>query len=212
MRPEIVKAMSNVCQNLGQHRRLPVKAWLTGALTVTLAAGSAVGASSPGPEALDATLSTSKGERVQLSRWRGKPVILFYEDKDSTTLNAPLKAELFTRGRERGLLQSAFVVAVANLEKYDFFPAREIALSYVRDEEKKAGVPILVDLRGTLGQAPWKLPTKTSTVMLLDSEGTPVFRSSGRMKPEDQERFFVVLGELVGQDLSAEREEEEVRR
>lgn len=189
-----------------------MKAWLAGALTVTLAAGSAGGASSSGPEALDATLSTSKGERVQLSRWRGKPVILFYEDKDSTTLNAPLKAELFTRGRERGLLQSAFVVAVANLEKYDFFPAREIALSYVRDEEKKAGVPILVDLRGTLGQAPWKLPTKTSTVMLLDAAGTPVFRSSGRMKPEDQERFFVVLGELVGQDLSAEREGEEAQR
>ncbi|MBN8229425.1 hypothetical protein JYK02_18095 [Corallococcus macrosporus] len=184
-----------------------MKAWITGALTVTLAAGSASGAS-PDPEPVDATLSTSKGERVQLARWRGKPVILFYEDKDSTTLNAPLKAELFARGRERGLLQSAFVVAVANLEKYDFFPAREIALSYVRDEEKKAGVPILVDLKGTLGQAPLKLPTKTSTVMLLDAEGTLVFRHSGRMKPEDQDRFFATLSGLVGQDLTAERDTE----
>ena len=182
-----------------------MKAWITSALTVTLAAGSASGASSS-PEPVDATLSTSKGDRVRLSRWRGKPVILFYEDKDSTTLNLPLKDELFTRGRERGLLQSAWVVAIANLEKYDFFPAREIALSYVRDEEKKAGVPILVDLEGTLGDAPWKLPTKTSNVMLLDAEGTLVFRHSGRMKPEDRVRFFTALGALVGQDLLAERE------
>lgn len=179
-----------------------MKAWITGALTVTLAAGSAHGAA-PEPEPVDATLSTSSGDRIQLAHWRGKPVILFYEDKDSTTLNAALKAELFARGRERGLLKSAFVVAVANLEKYDFFPAREIALSYVRDEEKKAGVPILVDLKGTLGQPPLKLPTKTSTVMLLDAEGTPVYRHSGRMKPEEQDRFFAALGELVGQDLTS---------
>ncbi|MBE4747189.1 hypothetical protein G4177_03240 [Corallococcus sp. ZKHCc1 1396] len=202
MRPGIVKAMSKVCKNL-VHRRLRMKAWITGALAVTLAAGGASGAP-PGPEPVDATLSTSKGERVRLSRWRGKPVILFYEDKDSTTLNAALKEELFARGRERGLLESAWVVAVANLEKYDFFPARGIALSYVRDEEKKAGVPILVDLEGTLGQAPWKLPTKTSNVMLLDAQGALVFRHSGRMKPEDRARFFVALSALVGQDLTTE--------
>jgi hypothetical protein len=180
-----------------------MKAWITGALTAALATGSAHGATPADPEPMDATLSTSKGDSVQLSRWRGKPVILFYEDKDSTTLNAPLKTELFARGKEKGLLQSAHVVAVANLEKYDFFPAREIALSYVRDEEKKAGVPILVDLKGTLGQAPWKLPTKTSTVMLLNAEGAPVYKYSGRMKPEDQARFFTELGTLVGQDLAA---------
>ncbi|MFB1479184.1 hypothetical protein [Corallococcus sp. RDP092CA] len=183
-----------------------MKAWITGALTVTLAAGSAHGAA-PDAEPVDATLSTSSGARVQLARWRGKPVILFYEDKDSTTLNAALKAELFARGRARGLLESASVVAVANLEKYDFFPAREIALSYVRDEEKKAGVPILVDLKGTLGQPPWKLPTKTSSVLLLDAEGAPVYRHSGRMKPEEQERFFTALGALVGQDLSTPAED-----
>lgn len=183
-----------------------MKTWLAGALTVTLAAGSASG-TAPMPEPVDATLRSSKGEQVRLSRWRGKPVILFYEDKDSTTLNAPLKEALFTVGRERGLLQSASVVAVANLEKFDFFPARGIALSYVRDEEKKVGIPILVDLDGTLGQPPWGLPTKTSNVLLLDSEGAVVFRHAGRMKPEEQERFFVALGQLVGQDLGPARAE-----
>ncbi|MFP2909611.1 hypothetical protein ACLESD_32115 [Pyxidicoccus sp. 3LFB2] len=140
---------------------------------------------------------------MQLSRWRGKPVILFYEDKDSTTLNSSLKETLFARGKERGLLDSASVVAVANLQKFDFFPARQIALSYVRDEEKKVGVPILVDLDGTLGNAPWKLPTKTSNVLLLDATGALVFQHSGRMKPEEEAAFFVALSQLIGVDLTA---------
>ncbi|QSQ20375.1 hypothetical protein JY651_34705 [Pyxidicoccus parkwayensis] len=179
-----------------------MKGWIAGALVVSLAAGGAFG-DDPAYGPMDATLRTSEGKEVRLSRWRGKPVVLFYEDKDSTTLNQPLKETLFERGKERGLLDAAWVVAVANLEKFDFFPARQIALSYVRDEEKKAGVPILVDLDGTLGDAPWGLPKKTSNVLLLDAEGKIVFRHSGRMKPEEQEAFFTALSRLVGVDLSA---------
>ncbi|WP_422652959.1 TIGR01777 family oxidoreductase [Archangium sp.] len=66
-----------------------------------------------------------------------------------------------------GLLEAARVVAVTNLESFDFFPARGIALSHVRGEEKKRGIPILVDLKGTLGNAPWKLPRKTSSFQTL---------------------------------------------
>jgi hypothetical protein len=179
-----------------------MKAWIAGALTACLAAGSAY-AEAPTPGPVDATLRTSAGDEVRLSRWRGKPVILFYEDKDSTTLNSSLKETLFARGKERGLLDSASVVAVANLQKFDFFPARQIALSYVRDEEKKVGVPILVDLNGTLGDAPWQLPTKTSNVLLLDAAGTLVFRHSGRMKPQEETAFFTALSRLVGVDLTA---------
>ncbi|EAU68785.1 hypothetical protein STIAU_8495 [Stigmatella aurantiaca DW4/3-1] len=153
---------------------------------------------------MDARLRTSEGTPVQLSRWRGKPVILFYEDKDSVNLNAKLKERLFELARERGLKDSAWVIAVANLEKFNFFPARQIALSYVKDEEKKAGVPILVDLEGTLGAEPWKLPMKTSTVMLLDAEGILLYRYSGRMAEKDMELFIALLARLVGADLETE--------
>jgi hypothetical protein len=192
--------MSKVYQNL-VHGGSLMKAWIAGALTVSLAAGSAYG-SEPAYGPLDATLRTSAGQEVRLSKWRGKPVILFYEDKDSTTLNLSLKEALFSRGKEKGLLDSAWVVAVANLEKFDFFPARQIALSYVRDEEKKVGVPILVDLDGALGDAPWDLPKKTSNVLLLDATGAVIFRHSGKMKPEEQEAFFAALSRLIGVDLS----------
>jgi hypothetical protein len=151
---------------------------------------------------MNATLWDSHGKEVALSGWRGKPVILFYEDRHSTTLNAELKDALFNRGREMGLLDAAWVLAVANLESFDFFPAREIALSHVRGEEKKWGVPILVDLKGRLGTEPWKLPKKTSSVMLLSGDGRIVYRYSGRLEREDMNVFFGHLGSLLGRDMS----------
>ncbi len=180
-----------------------MKAWLAGLLTMTLAANGAP-EHSPPVSPLDATLHSSDGTQAPLSKWRGKPVILFYEDKDSTKLNLALKEELFERGKQHGLLESAWVVAVANLEKFNFFPARQIALSYVKDEEKKVGVPILVDLQGTLGGPPWALPKKTSTVMLLDAAGAVVYRYSGRLEEAERTAFFTALSKLIGVDLRAE--------
>lgn len=160
-------------------------------------------AAGKGGDGMDATLRATAGGDTQLSRWRGKPVILFYEDRHSAELNRPLKFQLFERGKARGVLDGATVIAVANLEAFNFFPARQIALSYVRDEEKRVGVPVLSDLEGVMGKAPWNLPGKTSSVLLLDAGGVVVYRYSGRMKPEDIEAFFGKLGSLVGVDLSA---------
>jgi len=181
-----------------------MKAWLAGALTLTLASSGGSYAQAQASSPLDATLKSASGNTTPLSKWRGKPVIFFYEDKDSTTLNLAFKDELFALGKAKGLLESASVVAVANLKPFNFFPARQIALSYVRDEEKKVGVPILVDLEGTLGGAPWNLPTKTSTVMLLDASGAVVYRYSGRLGEPEKKAFFSALSELLGMDLSAQ--------
>lgn len=180
-----------------------MKALLAGVLALTVATG---GASAHGPQSspLDATLHSSDGARTPLSKWRGKPVILFYEDKDSTELNLALKEELFERGKQHGLLEAAWVVAVANLEKFNFFPARQIALSHVRGEEKRVGVPILVDLQGTLGGPPWALPKKTSTVMLMDATGAVVYSYSGRLEEAERKTFFTVLSQLIGVDLGTE--------
>jgi hypothetical protein len=180
-----------------------MKAWVASALTLALVSPGGSYAQAQPASPLDATVKSAKGELAPLSKWRGKPVIFFYEDKDSTTLNLGLKEELFELGKAKGLLEAASVVAVANLTPFNFFPARQIALSHVRDEEKKAGVPIFVDLEGTLGGAPWSLPTKTSTVMLLDASGAVVYRYSGRMGKPEKRAFFTTLSQLVGSELGA---------
>lgn len=152
-------------------------------------------------EPRDATLADSSGNDIVLSHFRGKPVVVFYEDKQSVELNRPLKKALWERGKALDLVSAAHVVAIANLRRYNFFPARPIALSYVRDEEKRVGVPILVDLEGTLSAAPWNLPAKTSSVLLMDDEGRVRYAYSGQMSQREMDTFFEQLSALVGVEL-----------
>lgn len=146
---------------------------------------------------VDAALVTTSGEPRTLSSYRGKPVVLFYEDRGSVKLNQEFKNQLFLRGKEHNLLDAAWVVPVANLEAYNWFPARAFASSGVKDAEIAAEKPMLVDWEGTLSSPPWNLPAKTSSILLLDQEGLVVFRVSGRLSAKELEEFFSILARLL---------------
>ena len=146
---------------------------------------------------LDAAVVTSAGVPAKLAAQWGRPVILFYEDRYSTKLNQALKDELFKRGVEAGLLDKVTVVAVANLEGLDWFPARGFALAAVRESEKDAGIPVFVDWTGVLAKAPWRLPAKTSSVVVLDAAGKVTWQASGALKPAEREAVFSELLRLV---------------
>ena len=163
----------------------------------------------PGPlperRGWDAQLRDSSNEPVSLSRWRGRPAIVFYEDRGSTQQNATLKRELFVRARAHQLLGRAHVLGVANLHGLDFFPANQFALSAVRDAERKDSVPVLVDWNRTLSSPPWNLPPAASSVVLLDAEGNWVHSWSGPLGPRDIEEFFATLSELLDLDIGPAR-------
>jgi hypothetical protein len=169
---------------------------------VWMAARLALGVLSAGVSAGDgpmevAGLERASGGPARLSALRGTPVILFYEDRHSFELNQGLKDELYLRGQERGLLDAVRVVGVANLAPFDFFPAKPIALGFVRDAQAKVGIPLWVDWKGTLGGAPWGLPLKTSSVVVLDRDGVVVFARSGKLGDAEQEELFRALDDLL---------------
>lgn len=146
---------------------------------------------------LAATLETSAGGRVQLeSLWR-RPTVLFYEDRDSTKLNQHVKDALFAAGKERGLLDAVDVIAVANVAAYDWFPARDFVLAAVRDAERQFHVPVYLDFKGALTAAPWNLPAKTSTVVVLTAAGRPVATFKGRLSHDDLAQLFSALEALL---------------
>jgi len=145
----------------------------------------------------DARLTTSSGGVTRLADQRGKPTVLFYEDRDSTKQNQALKDELFALGKERHLLEAVQVVAVANLKSWDWRPARDFALMGVRDAEKKFGIPIYVDFGGAFTSPPWALPPKASSVVLLDAEGTVRFVASGPLTKAEHETLFSALEALL---------------
>ncbi len=173
------------------------QSWIHGVVALS---ASMVFAAEPGgrrSELLDAFLVSSSGAATRLLTQFGMPTVLFYEDRYSTLLNQRTKEELFARGKRDGLLRAARVVAVANLEGYDWFPARNFALAAVRDAEKKAGVPVLVDWSGALSAPPWNLPAKTSSVLLFDAAGRVVFERSGQLSEHDQAALFQNLRDLI---------------
>lgn len=171
--------------------------WLSGVVMLTVCGAWASARLGQRVPPRDAALASSRGKTVQLKTLFGLPTVLFYEDRHSTALNQPTKDALFMHGQREGLLRAVKVVAVADLEGYNWFPARDFALAAVRDAEAKAGVPILVDWRGVLRAPPWSLPAETSTVLLLDAQGGVVFARSGSLNETDQADLFNTLRAML---------------
>jgi len=149
-------------------------------------------------EPFDATVEATNGEVEHLSRLKGKPAVIFYEDRESVAVNRPFKKMLAERGQQGGGRDRVHVVAVANLSGYDFFPANGIARHYVREAERKAGIPIYIDWEGRLSKGPWSLPPKGATVLLVDAQAKPVWQHSGLMDEAAVQTFFGHLESLTG--------------
>jgi hypothetical protein len=163
-------------------------------LTVVLTVGSATAQGA----AMDARLSNTKGQSVWLAQKWGKPTVLFYEDKDGTFQNQPLKDALFRKGKETGLLDAVSVVAVANVRGFDWFPARNFVLAAVKDAEAKSGIPVYLDWSGALSNGPWGLGASGSSVVVVDAAGEKVlFSKQGKLSPEEIDQVFELLGTLV---------------
>lgn len=146
---------------------------------------------------LDAQLRDSNNVPVALAHFRGKPTVVFYEDRNSTKVNVQVKKELFARGKSLNLLSSTHIIAVADLRGFDFFPARNFALKAIRDVEAKVHIPVLVDWNRTLCQAPWGLPPERASVVILDDQGRRIYARSGSLTDADVRTFFTALAGVL---------------
>ncbi len=143
-------------------------------------------------------LSTTEGTYVRLQEaFRGRPSVLFYEDKDSTQLNQALKDALFAAGKKNHLLDAVSVVAVANVQAYDWFPARNFVVSAVKDTEKKVGVPVYLDWTGQLTKKPWSLAPDNSTVLVVDRTGAVKWSHKGKLSAAEVDEVLALLGTLI---------------
>jgi hypothetical protein len=145
----------------------------------------------------EATLVDSRDVPVRLSIYRGRPLILFYEDRASADQNAGLKRALRERPEARRFGGTATVLGVADVAAYDFWPARDFVVSAIRDVERRDKVQVLLDWKKALREPPWNLPEKTSSVVLLDAQGHWVHAWSGAVEGLEEDHFFEVLVRLV---------------
>lgn len=145
----------------------------------------------------DAELEGTDGGTVAIRMYRGKPAVLFYEDRHSTEINADVKRALWEQGRAANRTDAVHVVAIANIQAYDFFPAKDFAVAFIRRLEGKIGIRILLDAKGVLSKPPWNLPAEGGSVVLLDADGRVVWQYDGALGPERTRELLAKVEALL---------------
>jgi hypothetical protein len=146
-----------------------------------------VGAASP-----EVSLTDAWDRTISLSRLRGMPMLVVYEDRGSTTMNAELKAQLSQIARGDRYKQSVALVAVADVTGYDFWPVRGFVKSAIRAESRKQGTLIYCDWDGHVLRA-LDLDKGTSNVVLFGRDGKVAFSGSGPLPDARRDELIGLL-------------------
>lgn len=152
----------------------------------------------PPPMAPEFALEGTSGQTRRLRDYRGRVVILIYEDRDSNQQNNDLKRELAERARAQDLTRDVAVVPVANLSSYSFWPASGFARDAVVDIAREQAMEILIDWNNTMSGA-YRFRPATSYVMVLSRDGRVLFRHAGALPSRERMRFFSVIGDAMAQ-------------
>ena len=142
--------------------------------------------------AVDVTLESSRGGNRAISTYRGKVVVLFYEDRHHTETNARVKEAVARYGQEHKLQDKVEVVAVANLKGYDFSPASNIARRAIKAIAAKVGIEILMDWRGD-AMTPLGVQDSNANVVVLDRGGVIRYRTTGRLHDGDEKALLAAV-------------------
>lgn len=151
------------------------------------------------------TLGTDRPELVlrdawdrsfALSRLRGMPILVVYEDKESATQNQRLKDELARLAQGDRYKRSVGLVAVADVTGYDYWPVRGFVKDAIQEESGKQHTTIYCDWDGHVRSA-LGLEKGASNVLLFDRSGKVVFASSGPMSDARREELVGMLRHQV---------------
>jgi hypothetical protein len=123
----------------------------------------------------------TNGKKVTLPQSR--VTLIFYEDKDAGPQNQRTRdvvGPITDKAENKPLLN---FMAVADLEKWNWFPAKNYALKEMSKIEKKEDCTLYADWRGIVRRS-WKLTKAKSGIILLDAQGVVRFFGEGPLKPE----------------------------
>ena len=137
-------------------------------------------------------LEGSSGRTRTLWSYAGRVLLLMYEDRDSRELNGALKREVRRRFSAERLAGQLVVVPVADVRRYDYWPARAVVRKAVIKEARALGAEILLDWKGdVLRRYGFRAPG--SNVALVAHDGTLLYHRSRPLLAEDRSRFHEVL-------------------
>ncbi len=162
-----------------------------GAIAAT-SAGSASAVPPVGAPRPELSFTDGWERKNDLARYRGVPILVLYEDKDSATVNRPLKedlARLASGDRYRDLIA---LLPFADLTSYDYWPVRGFVKDAIQDESKKQKTVIYCDWDGHVRRG-LKLQKGTSNVVLFGRDGRVSFSHAGALSPAQRNELIELL-------------------
>ena len=108
------------------------------------------------------------------------PVLVFYEDKEAEGQNKEAQRVL-GRINDRAENRARFeFVAVADVEKWDWWPAKRYVLADLKQIARRENTPLFADWKGAVRKA-WGLGAHQSTLVLAGSDGKLLFAGAGTL-------------------------------
>ena len=138
----------------------------------------------------DVTVEDAWERQVAIARLGRKPLLLVYEDEGSAQQNAALKRELSRLAKGDHYKGKVTLLAVADLDGYDYWPVRGFVRDAVKSESRKQQVSIICDWNGALRKQ-LGLTKGKSNVVLYDRSGKVVSSHAGPLSDEER-------GALIG--------------
>jgi predicted transcriptional regulator len=149
-----------------------------------------------GSDAPNARLVDVEGRELKLGALRGKPVLIVYEDKESSKQNQPLKSDLSQLAKGDRYKSRMNVTAVADVSSYDFWPAKGFVKDAIKEEMVKHKTTIYCDWDGSFRKA-LGLRSGMSNVVLLSAEGKVLFAGEGTLNEASRKRLISLIGDQL---------------
>jgi hypothetical protein len=171
-----------------------VTALLVLALLATLAPPAARATPRAGSDTPAVTVEDTAGRPHPLPDHQ-LPILVIYEDRDAGQQN-PRARQAVGRLSDRVENQSRFLVmAVADLEKWNWWPARHYALADLRAIARRENTPLYCDWKGAVRRA-WGLSRGQSGFILVDTAGKVRFAGEGPLSEGQIAELVAELGRL----------------
>lgn len=143
------------------------------------------------PSARDVVVSDLADRPLRLSEYAGRVVVVVHEDKEANQQNKPLKDALGkVLAAHRGKL---IVVALADVSRYDYWPARGFVLKALRKLPQEEGAVVLADWKGALRQR-LGLRRGESSVLVLGRDGGTAMLRRGDLSKADADALLAQVG------------------
>lgn len=128
---------------------------------------------------------------------RAVPVLVVCEGRDERDDNQAFKERLGALLGRADNAAKARLVAVADLARWNWWPAKRHALASIRDGVREGKIPktIHLDWEGKLRRG-WGIAAGRPAMLLVDGEGEVLFAAEGRMSEAEQRALLEALGRL----------------